>query len=308
LSTGSATGDMSSTSADPVGGVCPIIATPFTAGDAVDYDSLRTQIEFLEEGGCHAAALFGWASEYYRLTDDERDRMAEVAVDASGEMPLVLSVTHEATAVAEERAAAYEAAGADCVMTLPGATRGPSTDAILDHVRRVGRAVDVPVMVQLRADGPSVPPARLAEVHDDVPNVRYVKVETDDPPGYIGELGRAAPGMDTLVGNGGKQMIQAYARDAVGVVPGSSMFDVYLTVHERLEADDLAGALDVHADLFELVAHLEHDFIGYEKEISARRGMIATPRCRAPNPPAPDEPHRDLFETLYDRVSEYFRV
>jgi len=297
-----------STDAGPIRGVCPIVATPFTADDAVDYESLRTQIRVLADGGCHAAALFGWASEFYRLTDEERDRVAETAADAAGEMPLVLSVTHEATAVAEERAAAYEAAGADCVMVLPGATRGPSTTATLDHLRRVGRAVDVPVMVQLRADGPSVPPERLAAVHDDVPNVRYVKVETDDPPRYVGRLAEVAPGIDTLVGNAGKQLLQAYRRGAVGVVPGSSVFDAYLEVYERLEAGDVDGAIDVHADLLELVAHVERDVIGYEKEISARRGMIATGRCRAPNPPAPDDDHRDLFETLYDRVAEQFRV
>ena len=294
-----------------IAGVCPILATPFTEDDAVDYESLRTQIEFLERGGSHAVALFGWASEYYKLTDEERDRMVEVAVEATDtvDLPLVASVTHESTRVAERWASEYEAAGADCVMVLPGNTRGPSKDGVLDHVRRVGRAVDVPVMVQLRADGPSVAPDALAAINDEVPNVRYFKIETDSPGPYISELLAGNDDVHALVGNAGVQMIDALERGAVGVMPGSSLFDVYLRIYEHYRAGRLDEAVGIHAELHELIQHvLSRDIVGYEKEISARRGMIATDRCRAPNPEAPDDHHRDLFETYYDRVGEYFAV
>ena len=59
-------------------GICPIIATPFTAKGAVDYDSLENLIRVLIQGGCQAVTLFGIAGEYYKLTDDEMKKMARL--------------------------------------------------------------------------------------------------------------------------------------------------------------------------------------------------------------------------------------
>jgi 4-hydroxy-tetrahydrodipicolinate synthase len=166
-------------------------------------------------------------------------------------------------------------------------------------------------MVQLRSDGPSIPPTALADLHDEVPTVRYFKVETDAPGPYITDLLEATDDEEVhaLVGNAGVQMIEALERGAVGVMPGSSLCDVYVRIYEAYRAGNLEEAIGIHADLHELLAHvIGTDIVGYEKEISARRGQVATARCRAPNPPEPDEHHRRLFETYYDRLGQYFRV
>jgi 4-hydroxy-tetrahydrodipicolinate synthase len=130
--------------------VCPIIATPFTPSGEIDYGSLRNEVRVLAEGGCHAAALFGIVSEFFKLADEERDRMVEVVTEEADahDLPLVLSVTHESTEIAVERAKAYDEAGADCVMVLPPSTLGPPRSEIVEHLTRIGEAVSVPVMVQ----------------------------------------------------------------------------------------------------------------------------------------------------------------
>ena len=58
-------------------GICPIIATAFTENGEVDYVSLEKEIEHLIKGGCHAVTIFGIAGEYYKLTDEERFKMAD---------------------------------------------------------------------------------------------------------------------------------------------------------------------------------------------------------------------------------------
>mgnify|MGYP000986269761 CR=1 FL=1 len=66
-------------------GICPIIATPFTESGEVDYIGLDNLVKHLIKGGCGAVTLFGIAGEYYKLTDDEREKMAKVTINAANE-------------------------------------------------------------------------------------------------------------------------------------------------------------------------------------------------------------------------------
>ena len=56
-------------------GICPIIAAPFTDSGEVDYESLEKLVKHLINGGCGAVTLFGIAGEYYKLSDEEREKM-----------------------------------------------------------------------------------------------------------------------------------------------------------------------------------------------------------------------------------------
>lgn len=83
-------------------GICPIVATPFTDGGDVDYGSLDRLVRTLVQGGCDAVTLFGIAGEYYKLTDAEREKMAEQTIRSAAECGgrVIISVTDHATSVA----------------------------------------------------------------------------------------------------------------------------------------------------------------------------------------------------------------
>ena len=76
-------------------GVCPIVDTPFTDDGDVDYDSLENLCATLIENGCDALALFGFASEFYKLTDAEREEMAERMIDVCDgrDVPSIVSTS-----------------------------------------------------------------------------------------------------------------------------------------------------------------------------------------------------------------------
>ena len=58
-------------------GVCPILPTPFSEDGEVDYDSLKTLSWGLVDMKVSAPTMFGIASEYYKLSDDERAEMTD---------------------------------------------------------------------------------------------------------------------------------------------------------------------------------------------------------------------------------------
>ncbi|MFB6137135.1 MAG: dihydrodipicolinate synthase family protein [Halobacteriaceae archaeon] len=284
-------------------GNCPIVATPFTADGAVDHESLESELRFIADAGCEAATFFGIASEFYKLSDAEKDRLVEVATDACAALGLspVISVTHDATVVAVDRARQYEAAGADCVMVFPPYFMGPGAEGVLEHVRAIGEAVSVPVMVQHTSLNADIDPETWADLHREVPNVRYFKIEVDPPGPYISELLEATDGEVTvLVGNAGWQLVDAYDRGAEGVMPAAVYEELYCEIDRRYREGDRAGARDLHDRLLGAL----NDFSGTDssKHLLAERGIIATPHCREPTSGIGDEVRERLLMESHERV------
>jgi 4-hydroxy-tetrahydrodipicolinate synthase len=289
-------------------GVCPILDTPFTTDGDVDYESLRDLVSRLATSECESVAVFGFASEYYTLTDDERREMTEIVVDgcADGDTDAIVSITPHATKVAVEEAEFAEETGADALMVLPPHVRVSSSQHVIDHVEAVAEAVSVPVVVQYAPSGAGVPvsPETFARLSSRVPNLGYFKIEANPPGAYVSRLLEATDGdAKILVGNAGREMIEALDRGAVGVMPASSMYEIYLDIYDEYRSGNRERAIDVHGDLLQVLNLMGQVGIQIEKDILARRGMAATNRCREPVT-KPDEYHEALFEELYESYLE----
>ena len=65
-------------------GVVPIVPTPFREDEEIDEDALRRLIDFAIAGGIKAVCLPAYASEFYKLSDDEKLRVVKIAVEHAG--------------------------------------------------------------------------------------------------------------------------------------------------------------------------------------------------------------------------------
>lgn len=293
-------------------GVIPIVYSTFTDNGEIDYESLRRQVRTLLDDGCHGLALFGLASEHYKLTDGEREAMTDIVVDLCEEArtPSVVSVTHHATEVAIERARAAERAGADYLMLLPPFILGPSEDQVYEHAKRVANAVSTPIVFQYAPDhtGVTMPSERLVELYEETETVTHFKIENAPSGPYVTELLNETGGeCSILIGQAGYQLIEAYDRGAVGVLPGAGYYDVYLEIERRYRNDDRAGAVELHNDLLALLNHTTQNLemaIAYGKRALRRRGIIDSAYCRSPSF-EPDQLHDDLFDEHYVALEMY---
>ena len=85
----------------PLHGCIPIVVTPFDPSFAIDDASLRAEVEYLIAGGVHGLATPAIASEGYKLTEQERARVARIVVEtAAGRVPVVVSADGAGTEVA----------------------------------------------------------------------------------------------------------------------------------------------------------------------------------------------------------------
>ena len=289
-------------------GIIPIVDTPFDESGEVDFDSLERLTHTLVEDGCHGLALFGYASEFYKLTDAERDRMMDIVIEACdrGGVPSIVSVTAQATKPAVSAAEDIEAAGADGLMVLPPHTRGPPEDEIGAHLRAVADAVSLPVMVQYApgSTGVTHSPEFFASLYHEAENIDLFKIECDPPGKFISRLHDLTDEeADVLVGRAGYEMIEGYDRGAVGVMPASAMYDIYLDIHDHYRSGDREAAVGLHSELVAVLNQLTKVGIAWEKRILARRGLVASDYCRAPEATF-DDTYEALFEEYYERFVE----
>lgn len=296
-------------------GICPIIATPFTKTGLVDYDSLEQEVSFMADHGCHGVTLFGIAGEYYKLTDEESERMVRVVVETCKKkgIPSIISVTHHATEVAVQRAKHFQDCGADSLMLLPPFFLKPGAGAIYEHMKSVCNAVDIPVVVQYAPEqtGVAIAPEIMANLRNDVNTELYYKIECKPAGGYISNLLKITNnGVKVFIGNAGYQFIECFDRGAIGAMPGGSMFDLYLKIYDSYVSGNRSEAMDLHGSvLLPFLNHIRQNvemIIAYEKRIMMRRGMIATDYCRKPTF-ATDPVFDSIFDEYYEKTLPYLK-
>ncbi len=108
-------------SSSQICGVNPIAAMPFTSQGEPDYASVDRLLGHLADTGIQGLTLFGIASEFPKLEDSERLRLADQFISTLSGSGIfrALSVTDHSTEVAVKRARDYQKRGADALMLLP---------------------------------------------------------------------------------------------------------------------------------------------------------------------------------------------
>src|SRR5262245_18580177 len=113
----------------PMRGAFPIMATPYTESKEVDYEDLANEVRFMIRCGVQGMVWPQSASEYTKLTKDERMKGMEVLAKATkGAKPaLVLGVQGNNTEEMLEYARHAEKLEPDALIAIPPA-EGKSLD------------------------------------------------------------------------------------------------------------------------------------------------------------------------------------
>jgi dihydrodipicolinate synthase/N-acetylneuraminate lyase len=116
------------------------------AGLAVDYDKFAEHCDFLIRSGCRGVGPNGSLGEYSSLTDEERRKVVQVAVETVAGRGLVVAGVHGVgwhQAVQWAEHAAED--GADGVLLLPPTIYRANRSEVVEHYTRVN-GVGLPIM------------------------------------------------------------------------------------------------------------------------------------------------------------------
>lgn len=227
-------------------GCIPILCTPFFDDFSVDYESLERQIDWVIAEGASGVATLALASEGYKLTEAERDEITRVVVARTAKrVPVVVSADGPGPEVGIDRAHRAQRSGADALMVLPPSFVKPGPDSLRDYYRRIGHAVQIPVIVQdaPQLTGVAMGPALWAELARDVDTIRYVKAE-GVPQGQTltATLGQSNGALQVFCGWGGLSMIDALERGAAGSMPAANFTRYFADIQRMFEAGNRAEA------------------------------------------------------------------
>ena len=158
------------------------LPTPFKADYSLDLAALRRLVHRLLDAGYRTGngvfLVAGAAGEFSVLDMDERRVLAETVVEeANGRIPVVVGVQDTSTRRVVELTCFARSIGADAVQLSPPFYEPPSPDDILEMIRTVSDAAEIPIIVYntwWTGVGTDVGYELIAKILD-IPNVGALK-------------------------------------------------------------------------------------------------------------------------------------
>ena len=270
-----------------ISGIFNILATPFSADYAVDYESLRRLTRFQMDVGAQGLTILGVMGEAAKLSVDERRAVMDTVVETvNGAIPIVVGASHSDLDTCIALSQAAFAAGADGVMIAPPPMDDKSDSAILALYGDIAEAVSGAIVVQ---DFPPVndvimSPAVLAQIAEAIPNARYLKLE--DPPlmQKIDAIRAETDKFEIFGGLGGMFLLEELGRGASGTMTGFAFTEILVAVYEAFKAGRRGEAEAVFDKYLPLIRYENQPQINLtiRKAILQRRGAIADATPREP--------------------------
>ncbi len=290
--------------AQPLTGIFPVAPTPFTADGALDLPGARRVMDCMVDQGVDGLCILANYSEQFALTDAERDQLVDASLERiAGRVPVIVTCSHFATAVAAERGRRAAAAGGAMLMLMPpyhGAGLRADEDRMIEHFARVAEAARLPIMVQ---DAPlsgvplSVP--FLVRLAREVPLVRYFKIEVPQAAAKLRAL--IAAGGAAIEGPwDGEEAITLMAdldAGATGTMTSALLPDLIKPIVTAHAAGDRARAAALYAGVLPLINY-ENRQCGLRaaKAVMMAGGVIASDAVRHPFEPLHPATRAGLLE------------
>jgi 4-hydroxy-tetrahydrodipicolinate synthase len=150
-------------------GIVPAALTMFDAKGRLDLPASRAHFEALLADGADGLVVAGTSGEFIALTDRERLRLIEVAVDlVAGRVPVIAGTGAYSTAATVSLTRAAERAGADAALVILPYYQRPARAEVLEHYRAVARRSRLPLLAYnnpANSAAPELLPADLATLH-----------------------------------------------------------------------------------------------------------------------------------------------
>jgi dihydrodipicolinate synthase/N-acetylneuraminate lyase len=263
----------------PMRGIFPIMATPFTESNAVDYEDLAREVDFLERCGVHGMVWPQLASEFMTLSKEERFRGMEVLAKAAQgkKAALVLGVQGPDVKAAMEYLEKAEQLAPDALIAIPP-MEATSVEDFRKYYATLAAATRRPLFVQTTggAKGITPPVEMMVALTKEYPNLGYVKEEAAPVIDRMKALAQNRPRMKAIFsGAAGRGMLYEWRLGMDGTMPGSPYSDVYVAIWDAWQGGQREKARDIFAKLL-LMLNVEQQIPGARLYVMKKRGVFKT--------------------------------
>ena len=288
----------------PYRGVFPVTPTIFDDTGALDLEGQRRCLDFMIDAGSHGICILANFSEQFALSDEERERVMDAALEhVAGRVPVIVTTTHFSTQICAARSRRAAAAGAAMVMIMPpyhGATIRVPEAAIFGFFEAVADAITIPIMVQdAPVSGTALSADLLARMARDLDNVSYFKLEV--PPVATKLSALITQGGDGVEGpwdgEEGITLMADLEAGATGTMTGGGYPDGIRTIYDAFVAGRREAAAAAYARWLPLINYENRQCgLATAKILMMTGGVVASDKVRAPLPSVPARQRAALLE------------
>jgi dihydrodipicolinate synthase/N-acetylneuraminate lyase len=269
-----------------IDGVMPIVPTPFLPNEDIAFEELAGLVDFAVAANACAVCLPAYASEFYKLSGEERLQVVAVAVRAaSGRIPVVAQVNSQSTRLAIQDGLKAAELGASAICTAVPRLFATSEDDLFEHFDALLSEISLPFVVQdFHPNGPTITAEFIQRMHSAHNHFCYVKLEQPLMQGTIESIRSATGGhVGVLEGWGGMYTLELAAAGAAGVVPGLALTDLLDRVFTLAKAGKREQAYPIFQGLLpQIVYSLQNMelFHHAEKRLLRARGVLKNTTVR----------------------------
>ena len=255
--------------------------TPFDEKEEIDEGALLRLIDFAAERSIGAVCLPAYASEFYKLSDDEKIQVVKIAAgQAKGRLQVVAQCNHASVKHAIRIAEQNIKSGADVVSIAIPRMFAVGADAVYEYLSTFLKAVaPAPVLVQdFNPGGSTVSAEFVSDITNEFPNLKYLKLEEPLAATKFEQLIQIAGGrLGVFEGWGGLYMMELIPVGIAGAMPGFAVSDVLQKAFDYRKRGDIAKAFylfeKVMPQIFFSLQSMEL-FHYAEKELLVARNLL----------------------------------
>jgi dihydrodipicolinate synthase/N-acetylneuraminate lyase len=274
-------------------GIVPIVFVPFDKDGEIDETGLRRVVQFELEGNADGIGINGFASEAYKLTDQERQQTAEIVADeVAKQVPLVLGIAAGSTEAAVAQMKNFAKLSPAVFMVLPPATFDYTPQSLIEHYVTLANSSDTSIMMQhsphiAQYSHVTLEVEHLAEMANRASNIGYFKIEGPGAPARMRALKPLIPENVKLFGGvGGISFLEELEVGVAGVIPGVGFNEVFQMAWNSWNAGDKAKVHQIlthYQPLVSAVSSKGHEFsLHARKHLCHRAGFISSAKVRSP--------------------------
>ena len=237
-------------------GMITALVTPFDSQEGIDEPAIKRLIEWQIKSGINGIVVTAGCGEFVNLTDNERKRVLEVALETvAGRVPVIAGILSSSTRHALELTKNAESAGASAALILPPYYIGPSTEGVYKHFDTIADKTSIPIILYNNPGRTKIDlDIKLLDRLADIPSVVGIKECARDIYFVVEKINAVGDRIAYLAGDD-DMTVQMYFYGGQGDIVISTQIapEPAVEMWAALERNDFARAIDIHFNFISLV-------------------------------------------------------
>lgn len=232
------------------------LVTPFQENGAVDYEQLKSLVEYHVAHQTDAIVICGTTGEASTMTEEEHSEVIRKCCEYVGKrIPVIAGTGSNCTETAVKLSKEAQEAGADALLVVTPYYNKATQNGLFKHFSTIAEAVELPIILYNvpGRTGCNIQPATAARLAKEVSNIVAIK-EASGNISQVAKLAQLADGAIDIYSGNDDQVVPLLALGGKGVISVTANIipeDTHAMVMKFLEGDT-AGSLALQLKAMDL--------------------------------------------------------